>query len=71
MSLHNESLADRESESIKPTKMSRIKDAAITAGIFIVPIALTVGSVYAGVKVSKMQFETAKLNLESAKLNKS
>jgi hypothetical protein len=68
---HNESLADRESDTVKPTKLSRIKDAAVTAGVIAIPLALTVGSVYAGLKVSKMQFETAKLNLETAKLNQS
>ncbi len=66
---HNESLADRETETPKPTKLSRIKDVAITAGIIVIPVALTVGSVYAGLKVSKDQLETARLNLEAAKLN--
>lgn len=55
----------------KPTKKQRIKDAAIMTAWIVIPVALTGGSVYAGVKVSKLNLETAKLNLEIAKLNKS
>ena len=55
---------------VKPSKLSRIKDNAVFAGVILIPIALTAGSVYAGIKVSKMQLDTAKLNLETAKLNK-
>jgi hypothetical protein len=57
-------------EPTKPTRMQRIKANAATAGIIMIPIALTGASLYAGVKVTKMQLDTAKLNLETAKLNK-
>lgn len=72
MSLHNESLADREPESIdQPSKLSKVKDAAIMTGIFVIPVAITGASLYFGVKMQKMQLDAARLNLEAARLNKS
>lgn len=58
-------------EPVKPSKLSRIKDAAITAGIFVIPAAVIGGSMYASIKMTSMQLDTAKLNLEAAKLSKS
>lgn len=65
--MHNESLADRP-EPIKPSKLQRVKSAAITAGFFGTCAVITGGSIYAGLKMTKMQLETAKLNLEAAKI---
>jgi hypothetical protein len=67
--MHNES-ANSETEPVKPSKLSRIKSAAVTTGIIVIPVAVVVGSMYASVKMTKTQLETAKLNLEAAKLNK-
>jgi len=69
--MHNESLADRELEPVKPSKLTRVKDAAVVAGVFVIPAAITVGSLYVGLKMQKMQLDAAKLNLEAARLNKS
>lgn len=68
--MHNESLADRESEPIKPSKLQRIKSAALVAGFYGTCAAVTGGSIYAGLKMTKMQLETARLNLEAAKIAK-
>lgn len=57
--------------AIKPSKLERIKSAAATTAIFVIPSVVLGGSVYASLKMSKMQLETAKLNLEAARLNKS
>lgn len=68
--MHNESNADRTVEQPKSSRLTRIKDATITAGIIVIPVGLTVVSFVYGVKMTKMQHDTAKLNLETAKLNK-
>ena len=75
--MHNESRADREpeasaneSEPIKPSKLKRIKSNLTVAGMYIIPAAVIGGSMYLGVKTTKMQLETAKLNFETAKLQK-
>jgi hypothetical protein len=72
---HNESQSERkleteskQEESIKPSKFDRVKSAAVTAGIFVIPLAVTVGATAVGYKTSKMSFDTAKLNLETAQL---
>lgn len=56
-----------ELEPHKPSKLDRIKSAAVVAGWIIIPVTLTAGTMYASYKMSSMQLETAKLNLESAK----
>jgi len=73
--MHRESLADApetvepiETESIKSSKLTRIKSAAIATAFYGGMGALTVGSMYLGFKMTKMQLETAKLALEAAKL---
>jgi len=67
---HNESLTDREIEPVKPSKLTRVKDAAIITGIFVIPAAVIAASMYASIKMTSTQLETAKLNLETAKLNR-
>jgi hypothetical protein len=58
-------------EPAKSSRMQRIKDAAITAAWITIPVAVTGGLMYASLKMTKMQLETSRLNLEAAKLNKS
>lgn len=55
----------------KPSKLSRIKSNAVAVGIYTIPIALVGGLMYASVKMTAMQLETAKLTLEAAKLTHS
>lgn len=57
-------------EPQKPSRLSRIKSNAIVAGIYMVPIALAGGSMYATTRNTKLALEAAKLNLETAKLNR-
>lgn len=57
-------------EPSKPSKLKRIKANAVTAGIFVIPVVLTGASMYYSGKLVRMQLDTAKLNLEAAKLNK-
>lgn len=72
--MHNESKAVREPENIvelepiKPSKFSRIKSAAITVGIIAIPTSVIVGGTYANYRIVAMALETAKINLEIAKL---
>lgn len=65
---HNESKAERTPEPSKPSKFNRVKSAAITTMWIAVPVAVTGGMTYLGYKTTKMQLETAKLNLAAAKL---
>lgn len=68
--MHNESQAERIAEPVvKSSKLQRIKSATITAGIFVIPTAAMVGSIYYSVKVTKMAYETARMNLEAAQLS--
>ena len=74
--MHNESLSERQPEinldkpePVKPSKLSRIKSTAITAGVYSIPVALVGGMMFASYKMTLIQFETAKMNLEAAKLN--
>lgn len=60
-----------EVEQPKPSKLDRIKSAAIMTGVLVIPTAMVAGSMFASLKMCKMQLETARLNLEAAKLNKS
>jgi hypothetical protein len=55
-------------EPAKPSRLSRIKPAVITAAWIIIPTGLTIGGTYASYKMVGMQLEAAKLNLETAKL---
>lgn len=57
-------------EPSKPSKLKRIKAHAVTAGIFAIPVVLTGASMYYSGRLVRMQLDTAKLNLEAAKLNK-
>lgn len=57
-------------ELSKPSKLDRIKSAVITTGIFVIPTVVSGGLLYVSVKMTKMQFDTAKLNLETARLTK-
>ena len=72
---HNESQSERKleqepvvEESVKLSKLTKIKSAAITAGIATIPVALTVAPAIFAYKTGKMNFDAAKLNLETAKL---
>lgn len=64
-SVEDESVAQ---ESIKPSRLRRIKNATVTAGIYGIPTGLVVGFLVVGYKMSKMDLEAAKLNLETARL---
>lgn len=71
---HNESTSERKPESepvvdtVKPSKFARVKSAAVTTGIFVIPTVVTVGASIIGYRTGKMEFDAAKLNLETAKL---
>lgn len=65
---HNESLADRTPEAIdKKSKLKKVGNYAIVAGMYTIPVALTVGSGYYSFRLMKLNLATAKLNLEAAK----
>lgn len=72
--MQNESRSERKPETepqpelVQPSKMARFKSAAFTAGIAMIPVGLSVGTALIGYKTGKMQFDAAKLNLETAKL---
>lgn len=51
----------------KPSKLKRIKDAAIVAGFYGTTAVITGASLYYSVKMARMQLETAELNLENAR----
>ena len=57
-------------EPSKPSKLERVKSVAITAAFIGVPVGVTVGLSVLSYRMVGMQLETAKLNLEAAKLNK-
>lgn len=63
-----EANADSTPKAIKPSKLDRMKSAAATAGIYVIPGAVIGGFMVLSYKMSKMDLETAKLNLETAKL---
>jgi hypothetical protein len=42
----NETAAIPVDEPVKPSKLKRIKDVAITTGIIVIPVALSAASVY-------------------------
>ena len=58
-------------EPSKPSKLKKIASGAATAAWIAVPTAALGGSIYFSYKMGLMQLETAKLNLETAKLKKS
>lgn len=65
---HNESLADRTLEVVDTkSTLKKVGSYAIVAGMYAIPVALTVGSGYYSVRLMKMNLATAKLNLEAAK----
>lgn len=52
----------------KTSRLSKLKDATITATCIAVPTAVVGASFWYGWKVNAMALETAKLNLEAAAL---
>lgn len=73
--MQNESRSERKLEaepvqekSVKPSKLDRVKSTAVTTGIFVIPMVVTVGASIVGYKTGKMNFDCAKLNLETAQL---
>ena len=68
--MHNEPLTPVEPEPVKPSKLDRVKDAAITVAWISIPVAVTGGLTYLSIKMTRTQLETARLNLEAAKLNR-
>lgn len=58
-----------EPEPIKRSKLKRIKSTAIDVGVFyLFPVTMVGGLMFFGYKISKMDLEAARLNLEAAKL---
>lgn len=55
-------------EETSPSKLARVRNAAITAGIFVIPTAVMVGASAVGYKTSVNNLNAAKLTLEAAKL---
>jgi len=69
--MHPETDVRIDSEPVvKPSKLDRIKANAIAAAWIAIPVAVTGGLMYASVKMTTTQLETARLNLETAKLNR-
>ena len=68
MSQHRESQANK-TETVKPSKMDRVKKVAVTVGVTTIPLALTAIPMFVAVKTGRMNFETARLNLETARIN--
>lgn len=57
-----------ELKPAKPSKLKRIKSAAVVTGIYVIPTTLFGGMMFLSWKMTKLEFETAKLNFETAKL---
>lgn len=51
----------------KTSLLKKVGSVAVVTGIYVIPVAISVGSAYYGIKILKMNNETAKLNLEVAK----
>lgn len=54
----------------KPSKLDRVKSGAAVTAMIVLPSAIVAASSIASFKMVKMQLETAKINLETAQLNK-
>ena len=71
---HNESLSERnlDEQDETPSKLKKVRSAAVTAGIFGIPAVMAVGGTYYSFRIARLQLETAKLANEAAKaaLNK-
>lgn len=65
--MHNESLNDRPEIVEKTSKLQKVKNGAIMIGLFGVPTVIGVASTYYSLKIIKMNYETASINLEAAK----
>lgn len=53
----------------QPSKLAKVRNVAITAGIFVIPTAVMVGASALGYKTSCNNLEAAKLTFEAAVLN--
>jgi hypothetical protein len=60
---------ENENFNTKRSKLKKIVDVAGTTAIFGGGAAITVASIYFGLRTQKMNLETAKLTLEAAKAN--
>jgi len=58
-------------EAAKPSKLARVRNTALTAGIFVIPSVVMVGASVMGYKTSLNNLEAAKLAYETAKLSTS
>jgi len=45
-----------------PSKLSKVRSAALATAFYGMPIAATAAAIYFGAKMQRMQLETAKLN---------
>jgi len=59
-----------EPETVKPSKLKRIKSAATVAGIYAIPVTMVGGLMLFSYKTSQMDLEAARLNFEAAKLTR-
>jgi hypothetical protein len=53
-----------------PSKMTRVRNVAVAAGVFVIPSAVTIGASIMGLKASVNNLNAAKLTLEGIKLTK-
>ena len=67
--MHNEPLASSESEPPTPPGEQDQGRNLVMVGVITIPVALTGASLYVTSRMLRMQLDTAKLNLEAAKLN--
>jgi len=66
--MSNETNNNVTEEPIKKTsKLKKIRNAVLVTGVYTIPIGLTGVSFYYSIKTQKMNYETAKLQLEVAK----
>lgn len=65
--MQNENKTEKIEETPKSSKLKKFGSRVALAGIYGVPTAIGVASIYYGIKTQMVNYETAKLNLEAAK----
>jgi hypothetical protein len=66
--MHDEQIAEQVNEVYKSSKLKKFSATAVTFGLFAVPVVITGVAGYYGLKTQKMQYDLAKLNLETARM---
>jgi hypothetical protein len=66
--MHDEQIAEQVNEVYKSSKLNKFGSAVVMVGLFAVPVVVTGVAGYYGLKTQKMQYDLAKLNLETARM---